>query len=278
MSDSSAEAHWHGPVSHLVLDWAGTLVDFGAFASVEALVTAFGDEGVEVSTSEAREAMGLAKLDHLRAIGAAAPVAARWRIAHGRDFSDEDAARLHARLVERLAADVAQRSPPVPGAGAVLAWARERGLRIGSCSSYPRAVLEPLVRSSLEHGVAPDHWIASDSLPEGGRPNPFMAWANLIALRAASAAACVKVDDTAPGIDEGRRAGMWTVGVALSGNECGWTLDEYRSAGAPERERRRAVASRRLLAAGAHVVIDTIEGLPRAIAWIDERLAFGRRP
>ena len=29
---------------------------------------------------------------------------------------------------------------------------------------------------------------------------------------------CVKVDDTTPGIEEGLNAGMWTVGLAMSGN------------------------------------------------------------
>ena len=35
----------------------------------------------------------------------------------------------------------------------------------------------------------------------------------------------VKVDDTLPGIEEGINAGMWTVGLAKSGNEIGLTRE-----------------------------------------------------
>ncbi len=33
--------------------------------------------------------------------------------------------------------------------------------------------------------------------------------------------ACVKVDDTLPGIDEGLNANMWTIGLAKTGNKIG---------------------------------------------------------
>ena len=40
---------------------------------------------------------------------------------------------------------------------------------------------------------------------------------------------CVKVDDAAPGISEGLHAGMWSVGLAVSGNEFGATWEEYQA-------------------------------------------------
>lgn len=36
---------------------------------------------------------------------------------------------------------------------------------------------------------------------------------------------CIKVDDTLPGIEEGRNAGMWCVGISLAGNEVGLTQE-----------------------------------------------------
>ncbi len=50
-----------------------------------------------------------------------------------------------------------------------------------------------------------------------------MALQNVIALGIDAVAHCVKVDDAAPGISEGLNAGMWTVGLAVSGNEFGAT-------------------------------------------------------
>lgn len=49
--------------------------------------------------------------------------------------------------------------------------------------------------------------------------------------------AVVKVDDTGVGIDEGREAGCWTVGVSLSGNEAGVTPDELAKMSEAEKTR-----------------------------------------
>ncbi|MFM9745614.1 HAD-IA family hydrolase, partial [Streptomyces brasiliscabiei] len=54
-----------------------------------------------------------------------------------------------------------------------------------------------------------------------------MALENVNALGIKRVAHCVKVDDSAPGIAEGLNAGMWTVGVALSGNAVGLTEQEW---------------------------------------------------
>ncbi|WXT15540.1 HAD-IA family hydrolase [Salmonella enterica subsp. enterica serovar Infantis] len=56
-----------------------------------------------------------------------------------------------------------------------------------------------------------------------------MALQNVIALGIDAVAHCVKVDDAAPGISEGLNAGMWTVGLAVSGNEFGATWDAYQT-------------------------------------------------
>ena len=52
-------------IKAVVFDWAGTMVDFGCRAPVEALVAAFAAEGVALSAEDARRDMGRAKLDHV---------------------------------------------------------------------------------------------------------------------------------------------------------------------------------------------------------------------
>jgi phosphonoacetaldehyde hydrolase len=86
----------------------------------------------------------------------------------------------------------------------------------------------------------------------------------------------VKVDDTAPGIGEGRAAGTWTVGIALTGNAVGLSADELAAVSPHERARLREQAAAELR--GADVMIDSIAHLPQAVAAIDARLAAGERP
>ena len=53
----------------LIFDWAGTLVDWGSFAPTQVLIDAFAGFGVPLSLAEARGPMGLAKWDHIHALG-----------------------------------------------------------------------------------------------------------------------------------------------------------------------------------------------------------------
>ncbi|MDE1996017.1 MAG: phosphonoacetaldehyde hydrolase, partial [Rhizobiaceae bacterium] len=70
----------------------------------------------------------------------------------------------------------------------------------------------------------------------------------------------------------------WTVGVALSGNEAGLTVEEANTLPAEELSviRERATAS--LKAHGAHYVIDTVADLLPVIDDIQRRIDKGERP
>ena len=93
-----------------------------------------------------------------------------------------------------------------------------------------------------------------------------MVWKILVELGVWPAAACVKVEDAPVGMVEGRAAGLWTIGVATSGNAMGLSLEDYAALGDDEQAQRRAVARASLTEGGAYVVIDTVADLPAAIA------------
>jgi phosphonoacetaldehyde hydrolase len=103
-----------------------------------------------------------------------------------------------------------------------------------------------------------------------------MMWYAMAKLGVWPATTVVKVDDTAPGIAEGRAAGTWTVGVALTGNAAGVSAGELAALSDAERARLREQAAAELR--DADLVIDSIAELPQAIATLDARLAAGERP
>jgi phosphonoacetaldehyde hydrolase len=267
-----------GPVQAVIFDWAGTIVDYGSYAPTKVLIEAFAERGVAVSLAEARVPMGLPKWDHIQALGRLPEVAERWRAAHGRTLTVEDVDALYARFMPLQLEYIAEYSGVIPGVLEVLEGLRARGIRTGGSSGYPREVMDQLERCAAEQGLKLDHSMAGDDLQPGGRPGPWMALANVIALGVRDVAACVKVDDTEPGIIEGLSAGMWTVGVALSGNETGLTLEELQVLPEAERINRRDRAAQRLLDWGAHEVIDTVADLPEVLVRIDQRLGRGERP
>lgn len=262
----------------VIFDWAGTLVDFGSLAPTQIFVDAFKSFGIDVSLQQARGPMGLSKWQHIRVLLDDAAIAAQWQQQNGQAPTNADVDAIYARFMPMQIAKVGQYSQPIEGAAQVLAWLRGQGLKIGSCSGYPRQVLDVLLPMAADEGIRPDHVVAGDELQAGGRPGPYMALANMLALEIDDVAGCIKVDDTVPGIEEGIRAGMWSVGVTLSGNEVGLTRAELDALPATEVARLKEQAKDRLHAAGAHYVIDSVADLPEVVAHVRARLAVGERP
>jgi len=266
-------------ITAVILDWAGTTVDFGSFAPTQIFVEAFRRAfDIEITLAEARVPMGLGKWQHIEALGKLPSVNSRWQARFGRGMTPADIDAIYAAFMPLQIAKVVDFSAPIAGVVDTIAALRAEGLKIGSCSGYPRPVMEKLVPAAAAQGYTPDYWVATDDLAAGGRPGPWMALQNVIALGIDTVSHCVKVDDAVPGIEEGLRARMWSVGLAVSGNEFGATWEEYQAMSAQEVAARREQAAGKLYAAGAHYVIDTLASLPDVIAQINARLAQGERP
>jgi len=266
------------PLQAVIFDWAGTLVDFGSLAPTQIFVEAFATFGIDISLEQARGPMGLSKWDHIHQLLQDASIAAQWQAKFGRAPGNEDVDAIYARFMPMQIAKVGEFSAPIAGAVELLQWLRAQGLKVGSCSGYPREVLNQLLPQAAAVGIAPDHVVAGDELSAGGRPGPFMALANVLALGIGDVRACVKVDDTVPGIEEGRRAGMWAVGLSLSGNEVGYSLEEFAKADVAEVDARVAVAEAKLKKAGAHYVVRSVADLPDVLAQIAAAMRAGHRP
>ena len=49
-------------VKALILDWAGTMIDYGSFSPVNVFLSIFSKKGVEITEEEARKPMGNAEI------------------------------------------------------------------------------------------------------------------------------------------------------------------------------------------------------------------------
>jgi phosphonoacetaldehyde hydrolase len=259
------------PVKAVVLDWAGTMVDFGCMAPVRALLEVFDEAGVAISAEEARRDMGKAKLDHLRALLADLKIRVRWMGLKGAPPSEADVQRLYRRLERAMTAAALESARLIPGAADTASELRTLGVRIGSGTGYTREMMAGILSRAAEQGYAPEVVVCAGETPSG-RPAPLMTWKALIALDAWPARACVKVDDAPVGIEEGKLAGCWTVAVAASGNAVGLTREAFCALSSAERRDRLDRARNELTAAGADYVIDDVSKLLPVIHEIAERI------
>ena len=138
----------------------------------------------------------------------------------------------------------------------------------------PRQIGIVRVCDSLRNATHPRQLrvVRHDDLPVG-RPSPMMMYRCFLDLQVWPASAVVKVDDTVPGILEGRAAGSWTVALALSGNAAGIAVEDLADPDAPHVEEARARAQEMLRAAEPDYIIDTVADLLPVIEEIEQRMA-----
>lgn len=264
-------------IKAVVFDWAGTVVDHGSRAPMGAFVRAFAQFGVDISIADARGPMGMAKADHIRAVGRSPAVAAAWRAKHGRDFNEDDIQAIFEVFEPMNVASVKDHAALIPGTTATLAWLAARGIRIGATTGYTRPIMQQLFPLAAAQGFAPEVTVCAGDLAEG-RPAPLQMWFVLARMGVWPAATVVKLDDTPVGVAEGVNAGCWSIGLALTGNIAGLDAPELAALGDAERAAIRARATAEMQAAGAHLVIDSVADLPGAIEQINARLGRGERP
>ena len=264
-------------VEAVIFDWAGTTVDHGSLAPVRAVTEVFRRRGISVSDADARRDMGIFKRDHIASILAMPHVASQWRDTPRAQRADDDVNALFADFLPVQLEILEEYSGVIKGVATAVARLRGRGLRIGSTTGYTRPMLDVLVERARPQGYEPDVALCPDDVG-GGRPLPWMCLRIALSFRVSATAAVVKIGDTVSDIDEARNAGMWSVGVAATGNEIGLTATELAALSSGDRERRLAAAREHLKAAGAHYVIDSVAAIGSVIDAIDRRLAAGERP
>ncbi|MBU0890741.1 MAG: phosphonoacetaldehyde hydrolase [Gammaproteobacteria bacterium] len=261
----------------VVFDWAGTVLDFGSCAPMGAFVRLFEKYGITLTIDEARGPMGMAKWDHIKALGTLPGVAAQWQARYGKPFVDADVDALYEVFTPMNAAVVADFADFIPGAIDVVNSLRARGLKIGSTTGYNRPIMDIVTPIAAAGGYVPDNLVCAGDLASG-RPSPLMMYRCFADLGVWPPSTVVKVDDTGVGIEEGLNAGTWTVGLSVSGNAVGLSLAEWTALDIEQQGQLRNAATEKLRTSGAHYVIDSVADLLPVLADIEGRLHKGELP
>ena len=248
----------------VIMDWAGTAVDYGCFAPVAAFVESFKAIGAPVTAAETRAHMGLTKIEEVCALFAIDHVGADFRAKYGREWNEDDVQECYNKFQEELFRTLEDYSMPITGVVETISMLRKQGIKVGSTTGYTRQMMDVVIPSAAKLGYVIDNCVTSDNLP-GGRPKPYMIFQNMCEMAIASPRSVVKVGDTISDIKEGVNAGVWSVGVILGSNELALTEAEVAAMPADELKARMLDVRYRMYAAGADYVLDDITELPMLI-------------
>ena len=249
----------------VILDWAGTAVDYGCFAPVNAFALAFQSVGLEPTVDEIREPMGMLKRDHIRTMLAMDRLQNQWIARYGNEPDDSSVEKIYNVFEESLMKSLKDYAAPKPGTLEAVSELRRMGIQIGSTTGYTDAMMEVVTKGAAEQGYEPDAWFSPDAVEGLGRPYPYMIYENMRRFHVSSVNEVVKVGDTVSDIREGKNAGVKSLGVLEGSSVLGLSREEYDALPSDKREALLDQARNKLLMAGADAVLQNLSELP---GWI----------
>lgn len=261
----------------IVFDWAGTMIDHGSRAPALVFREIFSGRGVEITEAHARQPMGMAKRDHIAAVAAIDEVAHAWKARFGHPCREEDVDAMYRDFLPLQKSTLAEHCQMIAGATEIATLCRRIGLKIGSSTGYTRELMEVVSAAAKQQGYEPDCVLCAEDAPKG-RPAPYLLFEAAKRLDVYPMCCMIKVDDTPVGIEAGRNAGCWTVGITRTGNCVGLSVEQLQALPDEESKRRCDDAAARLTDAGAHFTIESVSELPEIIAELDHRLQQGIVP
>ncbi|MEI6512440.1 MAG: phosphonoacetaldehyde hydrolase [bacterium] len=274
---TSEEKSSNSLVKLAVLDLAGTTVDYGSCAPAQAFVQVFKEQGIDITMAQAREPMGLQKLDHIRAISKMPSIAQQWLQVKGHPFDDKDVEKLYKAFQPIHLKAIPSYNQLIPGTLAVAESFRNMGIKIAINSGYDKQILDIVLGGMKEQGFCPDFAICASEVP-AGRPAPWMLLRTMEILNSYPPASVVHIGDTLSDVQCGLNAGVWSVGVTMTGNMIGLPFDAVEALSGEELANKLHAAKTKMISSGAHYVVSGIAGCIAVIEEINQRLIRGDRP
>ncbi|MEK6900413.1 MAG: phosphonoacetaldehyde hydrolase [Nanoarchaeota archaeon] len=278
----------------VILDWAGTTMDHGCMAPAVVFQKVFAEAGVPITMEEARKPMGAHKKVHIRKITEDPAVRSRWEAQYGRKPAEEDVQKMFESFVPAQIKILPEYAALIPGTLEAIAKFRELGLKIGSTTGYTGDMMKVLMVEAEKQGYVPDVTVCASGhyairkddryewgfMPDlKGRPERDMCDLNAELLGVSKPYLCAKIGDTIPDIQEGKRAGMWAIGLAKTGNEMGLTEAEVNVLSREDLSARLEEIRYRMVCANVDYNVNSISEVPRALEEINQRMAkFDHRP
>jgi phosphonoacetaldehyde hydrolase len=264
-------------IKGIVMDWAGTSVDYGSIAPTQAFIDVFAEFNIDISAEIVRKYMGIHKKDHLRKILSEENVTRLWFENYGEEPNEDNVDEIFDRLGPAMNKSVSEFSDPIPGVLEFIEHYRNKGVKFGSCTGYVTDMMKILLPEAEAKGLKFDSVVSPDEVG-AGRPYPFMIYKNAINMQTFPLWQMVKIGDTIADIEEGLNAGMWVIGITKTGNEMGLSQDEVENTGNDVILERITQIEKKFREAGANYVAVSVDDCYDIIDEIDFRISKGEKP
>ncbi len=268
----------------VILDWAGTLVDYGVFSPQVVYYNLFEKFGVPITMDEAKAPMGKHKLRHLRDIFELDiepdlhPVRERWKEKYGVYPDDKTAEEMFEHFPRMQLACLEEYSTPIVGVAETLHNIDKMGWKTTTTTGFLTGMSIFLTQIADKIGKI-DFPCDAQQVPYG-RPMPEMPLLGLARAKIPPSYA-VKVGDTQGDDQEGMDANVWVVALVDTNTYVNKTHDELNELAKnnpEELEKLRKLGFKKHTEKQPHFIIDGIWNLFPVLRQIDLLCKSGFHP
>ena len=248
-------------IEAVIFDWAGTTVDYGCFAPVQAFKDAFNAYGIDPTFDQIREPMGMLKIDHIKRMLEMPTINEAFKAKYNRNYNKKDIDKIYELFEASLMAGITKHTDIKPYVIETVNKLKEMKIKIGSTTGYTDMMMEPVLKWAKEQGYCPDCWYSPDATNHLGRPYPYMIFKNIQTLNVTSVKNVIKVGDTVSDIKEGLNAGVITIGVIEGSSTLGLNEEEFNNLDKIKKTELVEKVKQIYLDAGADYVINNLSEL-----------------
>ena len=264
-------------ITAVIFDWAGTTIDQGSCGPIHAFIEIFAAKGIVISGEQVRGPMGMHKLAHIKKLAEIPEVNDQWIKKHGKPPQEKDFDELFSMFEPALEKSLLLHSKLIPKVAETIDNLKTRNIKIGSTTGYSKSQMNIIVPEAKKQGFVPDAIVCSSDVSEG-RPAPWMIFEAARQMNVYPPSSWVKVDDTLVGIQEGKNAGAWTIGVTKTGNLVGLGENDLKNISSEELNKRISNAEKEFRSNGADFVIESVAEIIPVINEIEQKIKSGIMP
>jgi 2-aminoethylphosphonate--pyruvate transaminase/phosphonoacetaldehyde hydrolase len=245
----------------IVLDLAGTAVDYGSLTPVEAFKKTFADFAIPVSTQLIRKYTGMEKIAQTKAILADPQESKLWHQVYPQLTENEMFKKIYDSLEVNIIQILKKNSELLPGMQVLIKYTNENQIMLATTTGYSDRMIQSVAGNFKQQGFDPLYNITGDQTNHVTRPQPDMLQLAMKKMKIEDPTQVIKVGDTVNDIREAQNAGTISVATVEGGNLIGLSKDDFYHLSLDQQAQKIAEAKQILAAAKPDYIIDNLFAL-----------------
>lgn len=257
-------------IKAVIFDWAGTTVDYGSVAPVIAFQKAFTNAGINISADLIRRDMGMVKWDHIGKLLEMPEIQLQWLSLHEVLPTGTDRQKIYDDFEQCLMLQLREETNLKPFVLETIAYLKNHGIKIATTTGYAPEMMRVVQIGAAQKGYAPELVLTAEDVAGQGRPSPAMVQKVMANFGIEDPKEVIKVGDTTVDIEEGRNAGVVTVGIVEGSSLMGLSEREYDALSFEKKVKKCIAVKQEFEAVGADFTITDMHELTQVIEGLNK--------